>query len=80
MSTVTPKLFRHNGIVDRQRQDVRRVAEQFDRFYGRPDQQGTMFYAAATDSSFLVAARQTGHLVCGRDFVSSYPATNVAVQ
>lgn len=49
-------------------------------------QQGAVFYAAAaTDSSFLVAARKAGHVVRGWDFDSAglatdplvnYPATN----
>ncbi|MFC0437496.1 hypothetical protein [Kutzneria buriramensis] len=49
-------------------------------------QQGALFYAApATDSSFIVAGRQSGHLVRGWDFdsagdattpLANYPATN----
>ena len=49
-------------------------------------QQGALFYAApATDSSFIVAARQSGHVVRGWDFdsaslattpLANYPASN----
>ncbi|GAA3433779.1 hypothetical protein [Kutzneria kofuensis] len=40
-------------------------------------QQGALFYAApATDSSFIVSARQSGHLVRGWDFDSAGDATN----
>ena len=39
-------------------------------------QQGALFYAApATDSSFIVAGRQSGHLVRGWDFDSASDAT-----
>jgi len=49
-------------------------------------QQGALFYAApATDSSFIISARQTGHVVRGWDFdsanlattpLANYPASN----